>query len=40
MLIYVAFHIYAQHVKMPLKGEDGDHALYSHVNYIVDHEKS
>ena len=40
MLIYAAFHIYAQHVKMPLKREVGCHALYSHVNYIVDHEKS
>ena len=27
-------------MKMPLKGEVGGHALYSHVNYIVDHEKS
>ena len=41
MLITVAaFHIYAQHVKMPLKGEVGGHALYSHGNYIVDHGKS
>ena len=32
-----AFHIYAQHVKMPLKGEV---VLYSHENYIVDHGKS
>ena len=32
-----AFHIYAQHVKMPLKGEV---ALYSHGNYIVDNGKS
>ena len=35
-----AFHIYAQHVMMPLKGEVGGHALYSHGNYIVDHGKS
>ena len=34
-----AFHIYAQHVKMLLKGEVGGHALYSHGNYIVDHGK-
>ena len=34
-----AFHIYAQHVKMPLKGEVGGHALYCHRNYIVDHGK-
>ena len=27
-------------VKMPLKGEVGGHALNSHGNYIVDHEKS
>ena len=26
-------------VKMPLKGEIGDHALNSHGNYIVDHKK-
>ena len=32
-----AFHIYAQHVKMPLKGEV---VLDSHGNYIVDHGKS
>ena len=32
-----AFHIFAQHVKMLLKGEVGGHALYSHGNYIVDH---
>ena len=32
-----AFHIYAQCVKMPLKGYVGGHALYSHGNYIVDH---
>ena len=35
-----AFHIYAQRVKMSLKGEVGGHALYSHRNYIVDHGKS
>ena len=35
-----AFHIYSQGVKMPLKGEVGGHALYSHGNYIVDHGKS
>ena len=35
-----AFQIYAQRVKMPLKGEVGGHALYSHVNYIVDRGKS
>ena len=35
-----AIHIFAQHVKMLLKGEVGDHALYSHGNYIVDHGKS
>ena len=27
-------------VKMPLKGEVGDHALNSHGNYIADHGKS
>ena len=27
-------------VKMPLKGEIGDSALYSHGNYIIDHGKS
>ena len=27
-------------VKMPLKGEVGGHAFYSHGNYIVDHGKS
>ena len=27
-------------VKMPLKGEVGDHALNSHGNHIVDHGKS
>ena len=26
-------------VKMPLKGEDGGHALHSYGNYIVDHGK-
>ena len=35
-----AFHIYLIVVKMPLKGEIGGHALKSHGNYIVDHEKS
>ena len=35
-----AFHIYAQHLKIPLKGEVGGHALYSHGNYMVDHGKS
>ena len=30
-----AFHLYAQRVKMPLKGEVGGHGLYSHGNYIV-----
>ena len=35
-----AFHIYVQLVKMPLKGEVGGHALYSHGNYIVDRGKS
>ena len=35
-----AFHIYAQYVKMPLKGELGGHALYNHGNYIVDYGKS
>ena len=29
-----AFPMYAQHVKMPLKGEVGGHALNSHGNYI------
>ena len=27
-------------VKMPVKGEVGGNALNSHVNYIVDHQKS
>ena len=35
-----SFHIYAQRVKMPLKGEVGGHALYIHGNYIVDRGKS
>ena len=35
-----AFLIYAQCVKLPLKGEVGGHTLYSHGNYIVDHGKS
>ena len=35
-----AFHIYAQHVKMPLKGEVGGHALYSHGNSLFIMEKS
>ena len=35
-----AFSIYLSVVKMPLKGEVGGHALKSHGNYIVDHEKS
>ena len=35
-----AFHIFAQRVKMSLKGEVGGHALNSHGNYIFDHEKS
>ena len=35
-----AFHIYAQRLKMPLKGKVRGHALYSHENYIVDHGKS
>ena len=34
-----AFHIYAQRVKMSLKGEVGGHALKSDGNYIVDHGK-
>ena len=34
------FRIYAQLVKMPLKGEVGGHALKSHGNNIVDHGKS
>ena len=34
-----AFHIYAQRVMTPLKGEVGGHELYSHGNYIVDHGK-
>ena len=32
----VAFCMYAQHVKMSLKGEVRGHALNSHGNYIVD----
>ena len=35
-----AFHIYAEHVKMSLKGEVGGHALYSHGTYIVEYGKS
>ena len=34
-----ALHIYAQRVKMRLKGEVGGRALYGHGNYIVDHGK-
>ena len=35
-----AVSIYLSVVKMPLKGEDGGHALKSLGNYIVDHGKS
>ena len=35
-----AFCIYLSVVKMPQKGEVGDHALKSHGNYIVDRGKS
>ena len=35
-----AFRSYLSVVKMPLKGEVVGHALKSHGNYIVDHEKS
>ena len=34
-----AFHIYAQRVKMPLKGEVGGPALYNHGNYIDNYGK-
>ena len=37
--IVVAFHIYAQPVKLLLKGEVGVCALNSHGNNIVDHGK-
>ena len=35
-----AFPIYAEVVKMPLKGDVGGRAFNSHGNYIVDHGKS
>ena len=35
-----ALHIYAQHVTMPLKGEVGGHALYSHENSLLIMEES
>ena len=35
-----AFRINLSMVRMPLKGEVGGHALKSHGNYIVDHDKS
>ena len=38
LLLHSAFML--SMVKMPLKGEVGGHALYSHGNYIVDHGKS
>ena len=37
LLLHTSFMLSA--VKMPLIGEDGGHALYSHGNYIVDHRK-
>ena len=38
--VVAAFPIYAQLVKMLIKGEVGVCALNSHGNYIVDHGKS
>ena len=37
--VVAAFGIYAQGVKMLLKGDVGGHVLNSHGNFIVDHGK-
>ena len=39
-LLLLHFEFMLSVVKMSLKGEDGDCALNSHGNYIVDHGKS
>ena len=40
MLLFLHYAFMLSVVKMLLKGEVGGHALNSHGNYMVDHEKS